>query len=126
VLVAWVLVVVAACQRHDAPLEQAPRQPASRRDGSDGDTCDPSKPKICLGDDVVACEPDGHLGRRLRACHKVRNGKCQNVRDMYEAHLPRRHRERLHELRSAALPGNPIKVISKPGTDTSAAVLDVG
>ena len=30
-----------------------------------------------MGNDVVACEADGHLGRRLRACHKgCSNGAC--------------------------------------------------
>ena len=33
-----------------------------------------------MGDDVVACEADGHLGRRLRACHKgCKNGTCQRT-----------------------------------------------
>jgi len=41
------------------------------------EVCDPSEPKQCVGDYVVACEPEGKLGRRLRACREgCRDGAC--------------------------------------------------
>ncbi|MEO8549759.1 MAG: hypothetical protein ABI678_07290 [Kofleriaceae bacterium] len=46
----------------------------------DDDTCDPTVPKVCMGQDVVECGSDGHLGRRLRACHKgCKDGKCEQT-----------------------------------------------
>ena len=39
--------------------------------------CDPSRSRQCIGNDVVACEPDGTLGRRLQACHEgCDDGEC--------------------------------------------------
>lgn len=47
-----------------APLEDPP--------------CDPTTPKVCFEGDVVACEDNGRLGRRLRACKDgCENGKCK-------------------------------------------------
>ena len=44
------------------------------------DRCDPAVPKICMGEDVVECGSDGHLGRRLRACHKgCQAGRCEQT-----------------------------------------------
>lgn len=46
----------------------------------DDDSCDPTVPRICMGEDVVECGSDGHLGRRLRACHKgCSDGKCEQT-----------------------------------------------
>lgn len=70
------LVVAAACGRDGdkaapkvAPLEDPP--------------CDPTTPKVCVDGDVVACESNGRLGRRLRACHDgcdhgVCKGSCSD------------------------------------------------
>ena len=46
----------------------------------DDDRCDPTVPRVCMGQDVVECGSDGHLGRRLRACHKgCSDGKCEQT-----------------------------------------------
>jgi len=46
----------------------------------DDDSCDPTVPKVCMGQDVVECGSDGHLGRRLRACHHgCSDGKCEQT-----------------------------------------------
>jgi hypothetical protein len=45
-----------------APASPAPSAGPSER-------CDPRDSRVCVGNDVVACEPDGTLGRRLHACH---------------------------------------------------------
>lgn len=52
-----------------APLEDPP--------------CDPTTPKVCFEGDVVACEANGRLGRRLRACREgcdrgVCKGSCSD------------------------------------------------
>src|SRR5215813_12806622 len=111
-------VAIAACNRTQAPepAEQPPKKPhVSAIDGED-DTCDPSKPRVCMGEDVVACEPDGHLGRRLRACHKgCLDGKCQNTCEDESTKL-------IYLVDTAndfmsfdprKLPGNPIHTIGK-------------
>jgi hypothetical protein len=42
------------------------------------DSCDPTTPKVCRGGDVIECTVDGHLGRRLRACHDgCKMGQCE-------------------------------------------------
>ena len=42
------------------------------------ESCNPAAPKVCRGDDVIECTSDGHLGRRLRACHDgCRDGRCE-------------------------------------------------
>jgi len=72
VRLALVLLVLAACGKHD------------NRDGGhrvatneDEDVCDPKTPKVCVGNSLVACEANGHLGRRLRTCHDgCRDNKC--------------------------------------------------
>lgn len=39
--------------------------------------CDPAHSRQCLGNDVVACEPGGVLGRRIRSCRDgCEDGKC--------------------------------------------------
>jgi hypothetical protein len=107
-----------ACRRSEppAPTNATPRTPHVAPITGDDDSCDPAKPKICLGDDVVACEPDGHLGRRMRACHKgCADGKCQNTCEDESTKL-------IYLVDTAndflsfdprLLPKNPIKVIGK-------------
>lgn len=39
--------------------------------------CAPPDSRVCVGDDVVACEANGVLGRRIQACHEgCEAGKC--------------------------------------------------
>jgi hypothetical protein len=114
------LCALAACQRStpsdpNEPVASAKKPHVSPMDPED-DSCDPSKPKICMGDDVVACEPDGHLGRRLRACHKgCADGRCQNTCEDESTKL-------IYLVDTAndfmsfdprKLPGNPIHTIGK-------------
>jgi hypothetical protein len=69
-----VLFVVMGCQRTPSPSEQAAVAPGS---AGDDDRCDPRHPRQCVGNDVVACEADGKLGRRLQACHEgCDSGRC--------------------------------------------------
>jgi len=74
VVVAFVLVAggaLASCGR--APSSE----PAERAAVSDEDRCDPRRARQCIGNDVVACEPGGTLGRRLQACHDgCARGRC--------------------------------------------------
>lgn len=81
--VVWILVlVVAACQtRHDPSASPpAPGTPHLGALQGDDDACDPKQPKVCMGQDVVECRDDGHLGRRLRACHHgCSEGKCEQT-----------------------------------------------
>lgn len=54
----------------DQPQAAAPPIPADER-------CDPRRNRQCVGNDVVTCEPDGRLGRRLQACHDgCEAGRC--------------------------------------------------
>jgi hypothetical protein len=68
------LVALIACKgSSDSEPAAKPRHTAEPED----EPCDPKEPKVCMGDDVVACEPSGHLGRRLRACHQgCKRGRC--------------------------------------------------
>ena len=46
-------------------------------ENEDEDRCDPKEPKVCVGNSLVACEDNGHLGRRLRTCKDgCRNNRC--------------------------------------------------
>lgn len=46
-------------------------------DNEDEDRCDPKEPKICVGNSLVACEENGHIGRRLRTCKDgCKNNRC--------------------------------------------------
>src|SRR6266576_491603 len=116
---ALIAIALVACGRSTPPdpseVASAKKPHVNPMDPED-DSCDPGKPKICLGDDVVACEPDGHLGRRLRACHKgCTDGKCTNTCEDDSTKL-------IYLVDTAndfmsfdprLLPGNPIKVIGK-------------
>jgi hypothetical protein len=69
----WLLVALLGCGKSsDAP------QPSSKRAADEDPPCDPKTPKVCVGKDVVACEPNGRLGRALRACRDgCERGKCK-------------------------------------------------
>jgi hypothetical protein len=70
------LVIVSACQR-GANNDAADRVGVEPMAGED-DSCDPTTPKVCRGEDVIECGSDGHLGRRLRACHDgCKDGRCE-------------------------------------------------
>ena len=74
---AW-LAWLAACGR-PAPAGDESGQPSHVPPlaGDLDDRCDPKRSRQCLGNDVVACEPDGKLGRRLQACHEgCEAGRC--------------------------------------------------
>lgn len=69
-----------------------------------------------MGNDVVACEADGHLGRRLRACHKgCTSGACDescqddNTKLIYIASTS----NELLSFDPRKLPGNPVKRVGK-------------
>ncbi|MBA3461192.1 MAG: hypothetical protein H0T46_14605 [Deltaproteobacteria bacterium] len=68
------LVALAGCGKSsDAPAAGAKRVAAE-----EDPPCDPKTPKVCVGQDVVACEPHGRLGRALRACKNgCARGKCK-------------------------------------------------
>lgn len=70
------LVLAAACGKsEDRPAEKKVPKMAA-----DDPTCDPKTPRVCVGNDVVACEPDGKLGRALRACHNgCERGRCKGT-----------------------------------------------
>jgi hypothetical protein len=68
-LVLGVLAGGVACGR--SPRGDDDRGPGARAavvQAAPDERCDPGRPRQCVGDDVVACEPDGTRGRRLRAC----------------------------------------------------------
>lgn len=71
------LLAIAGCKSSDGD-DHPNVEPIKAED----DTCDPAHSKVCVGPDVVACEPSGHLGRRLRACHDGCNlGRCNRTCD---------------------------------------------
>ena len=72
--VRWLLAfALIACQRTDHT------KPVADDDDPDvADRCDPAHPRVCLANDVVACEPSGKLGRRLRTCKDgCVDGRCR-------------------------------------------------
>jgi hypothetical protein len=73
----FVLVAVLAilgCGRRESEGDTS--RPATAQIEPD-ERCDPAQPKVCVGDYVVACEPEGKLGRRLRSCREgCRDGAC--------------------------------------------------
>jgi len=39
--------------------------------------CDPRQPRVCVGNEVVECEPEGVVGRGIRLCEEgCKHGKC--------------------------------------------------
>ena len=69
-----VLVALVGCGKSSDPPQASPRRVALDEDPP----CDPKTPKVCVGQDVVACEPTGRLGRALRACKNgCERGKCK-------------------------------------------------
>ncbi|MEJ7596567.1 MAG: hypothetical protein WKG01_01550 [Kofleriaceae bacterium] len=68
------LIALVGCGRGDSDADRARAQAAQIEPD---ERCDPSEPKVCVGDYVTACEPEGKLGRRLRACRDgCRDGAC--------------------------------------------------
>jgi hypothetical protein len=73
-VVCFVLVALAAagCQCGSQPSDQV-----KVAENEDEERCDPKEPKVCVGNSLVACEENGHLGRRLRTCKDgCRNNRC--------------------------------------------------
>ena len=73
-VVALVVVILGAagCQCNSQTSESS-----RAAENDDEDVCDPKEPKICVGNSVVACEANGHLGRRLRTCKDgCKNNRC--------------------------------------------------
>jgi hypothetical protein len=78
---ALLLALLTACGRRppadDDRGKPPPVPPLATSPGDGDDRCDPRQSRLCLGNDVVACEPDGKLGRRLQACHEgCEDGQC--------------------------------------------------
>ncbi|MFT3691970.1 MAG: hypothetical protein QM831_02430 [Kofleriaceae bacterium] len=78
------LVVFAACDRGQQPPDpgagSGSAKPHVAKYEGDDDSCDPNVPRVCMGNDVVECGADGHLGRRVRACHHgCTDGKCEQT-----------------------------------------------
>src|SRR5205814_9974729 len=78
--VRWiVLIALAACGKSTADAERAAAREAADRMPKAEESCDPSQSRVCVGNDLVACE-DGKLGRGLRTCHEgCKNGRCIGV-----------------------------------------------
>jgi len=71
------LILLAACKGNPPSDHELPERPLIPPVADLDDRCDPSQSRQCLGNDVVACEPDGKLGRRLQACHEgCEDGRC--------------------------------------------------
>lgn len=79
VLLVLVVLASAACKRpadsecpESQPYCTVPAIPAAPPE-----KCDPSQPRVCVGDEVVACEPEGVVGRGIRRCEEgCKKGKC--------------------------------------------------
>lgn len=77
--VALALLVAGCHGNDDPPVIGQSGKPVEKIRGED-DSCDPAKPRVCLGNDVVECGSDGHLGRRVRACHHgCSDGACEET-----------------------------------------------
>lgn len=75
VLAAWVAAAAAGCGKRSSDTPPAVHVPPL---AGDDDSCNPATPKVCRGEDVIECGADGHLGRRLRACHDgCKDGQCE-------------------------------------------------
>lgn len=72
----WLILLVAACGKSEerAASKKVPTM------ASEDPPCDPRTPRVCVGSDVVACEPEGKLGRALRACRTgCERGRCKGT-----------------------------------------------
>jgi hypothetical protein len=106
-----ILLVFAACGDKSDPKAQ------KVADNEDEERCDPKQPKVCVGNSVVACEPNGHVGRRLRTCKDgCKNGRCAKSCDSEAVKL-------IYVVDSAnnllsfdprKLPGDPFRLIGRP------------
>lgn len=116
VLLALAATCAGAACKSDADSDKPNVPPIPAED----DSCDPKSPKVCVGPDVVACEPTGRLGRRLRACHDgCTAGRCKRSCDDDEMQM-------IYAVDSAndllrfdpkKLPGDPFTVVGKLGCD---------
>jgi hypothetical protein len=108
-----IFALLAACGSKTDPKDG--KKPVAENE--DEDRCDPKEPKVCVGNSVVACEPNGHLGRRLRTCKDgCKNGRCAKTCDSEAVKL-------IYVVDSAnnllsfdprKLPGDPFRLIGKP------------
>jgi hypothetical protein len=76
-----VLASLAACGRGSAGDDGSGKPPAvtaaAADPGAASERCDARQSRLCIDGDVVACEPDGTLGRRIQACHEgCEDGQC--------------------------------------------------
>ena len=72
----WMVLLAAACGKSEERTAAAKVPTMATEDPP----CDPTTPRVCVGDDVVACEPDGKLGRALRACRNgCQRGRCKGT-----------------------------------------------
>lgn len=114
-----VVLVVVVCAAGAVALVACGRTRGESDEGG-GERCDPSRARQCVGDDVVACEADGTLGRRLQACHDgCDRGRCiascgsEGAQLIYAV-------DTAHQLLSfdpRKLPGDPFRVIGKLGCE---------
>nr|HEX4314844.1 hypothetical protein [Kofleriaceae bacterium] len=103
------LLALASCQRHDTST-------SADSDDDDRAACDPRTPRQCVANDVVACEPDGKLGRRVRTCKSgCADGACiascsqDGVQLIYLVDTA----EELLSFDPRKLPGDPFKVVGR-------------
>jgi hypothetical protein len=114
ILLVMVLVIVLGCGRTPAGDQG---EPGGRVAGAgDDERCDPSRARQCVGNDVVACEPDGKLGRRLQACHDgCDRGRCiatcadDGVQLIYVVDTA----QQLRSFDPRKLPGDPFRTIGR-------------
>ena len=100
------VLLLIGCQRHQTS--------ESSSDDDDRAACDPRKPRQCVGPDVIACEPDGKLGRRIHTCKGgCADGACitscsqDGVQLIYVVDTA----EDLLSFDPRKLPGDPFKVV---------------
>jgi hypothetical protein len=90
---------------------------ATRAENEDEERCDPKTPKVCVGNSVVACEANGHLGRRLRTCKDgCKNGRCAKTCDSEAVKLIYvvDASNNLLSFDPRKLPGDPFRLIGRP------------
>jgi hypothetical protein len=107
-----ILLALAACGSKEDPKAGKPIA-----GNEDEERCDPKEPKLCVGNSVVACEPNGHVGRRLRTCKDgCRNGRCakscdsEAVKLIYVVDAA----NNLLSFDPRKLPSDPFRLIGKP------------